>query len=397
LAPAGRSTRSGAFESEAREVLARLMVTVARLLASSKAPLPRATDLQRALHIRAPLAWQVFRWATADDPFATVAFIPNPEAMSKVLAASTRAGFDKRAIAGLERAYAELGTFIEHQAGDRGTFDAMIAALGNGAAPQVDLKHRRAAYRANMQIWGMSARSMYAACIYHANDSASYASVVIKGFVELRALRSLSSIPLSKRYMQVQQSGVVMQPASEFIVLEDFCSDMGRSIQSVRYDNEIRESLHLKGVGRSSRTTVFIAVCVRHLPLTDPDDDLLAVGCSIQVPCEEIILDLLVPGHRSTRATPNVRVTGTIDDPMKAVNRQNTPDFRMPGHCTGKFLGSSFEVLRSPELPSCPELLRAAVRRVGWEGDRYDIYRSRIRFPVLHTYTSLEATMLKPV
>src|SRR5690606_4158053 len=86
------------FETEAREVLGRLRGAVEALVASAPEPITRATDLQHALGVRAPLAWQVYRWATADDPFGTVAFVPKPEAMAKVLAAARAARFDSSAV-----------------------------------------------------------------------------------------------------------------------------------------------------------------------------------------------------------------------------------------------------------------------------------------------------------
>lgn len=392
---------SGTFESEAHAVLTRLQTAVGALLVKDRKRITRAKDLQVALGVRGPLAWQVFRWATAEGPLATVMFIPKPEAMARVLEAAADAAYRPPMVRELERAYAEFAAFAESHAEDRASLDAMIAALGpvggGGATPGLSMTHRRAAYRANTQIWGLSARAMYAACIYHArgeDESAGYGSIMVKGFVGLHTLRPFTSIPLSKRYMEVEHGGVVNTAVTEFMIFEDFCSDMGEGVRSVREANEIHDTLRIRGVGSSSKTTVFVGVSVNELPMADPTDRTVAVGCSVQVPCEEIILDLLVPEDRSAKTTPNVTTLGVINDPLSGSARRDDPDCRLPGAHAGQYLGNTIESLRCDEIPSCPELIRAAIRRTGWTDPRYNIYRVRIPYPVLHSHAGLESMLI---
>ncbi len=390
-AASSQASRASAFEAQAGAILARLQSAVARLLGAGQTRVDRPTDLQRALAVRAPLAWQVYRWGTAGDPFATVTFIPKAEATAKVLAAAADAGFDAGVIAEVETAYAAFTAFVEHHADDRGAFDAMIAALGHGSTPQIEMKHRRAAYRANTQIWGVSTRTIYGACIYQSSDGGGVdESVVLKGLVELRALRAMASIPLTKRYMRVTQHGTVMEPSTEFMIFEDFCSDMGEGVRSVRYENEIHDTLHLRGIGSTSRTTVFVGAGVRDLPI--PEDG-LGVGCTIALPCEDVILDLAIPERLAPESEPRVFTTGVINDPMAAVQRTDDDAWRMPGRETGRCMGTAFEAMRCPEVPNCPELLRAAIRRMGWEESAYKLFRARIRYPVLHTHATLQAAV----
>ena len=81
------------FEKDAEDVLTHLRAALSRLVAAAPSVVKRATDLQRVLDVRTSLAWQVFRVATAKDPFDTVPHIPRAESMTKILEAARSKGF----------------------------------------------------------------------------------------------------------------------------------------------------------------------------------------------------------------------------------------------------------------------------------------------------------------
>lgn len=42
------------------------------------------------------------------------------------------------------------------------------------------------------------------------------------------------------------------------------------------------------------------------------------------------------------------------------------------------------DVPRMAEAPQYPEMVRHVLERMGWAGRRFDLYRARIEYPLLH-------------
>jgi hypothetical protein len=381
-----REQNAEQFEAAVKAVLIGLGDAVRRLVASSPTPIARATDLQRLWGLRS-LAWQVFRWSTADDPFASVPRIPQPEAMTKILAAARQAGFHSDSVADMERAYAGFIDFVSFHAGDRGTFDGMVSALGREASDRLEIQARRAAYRANARIWGLHAQGMYYAYIHQSGPTpVTCSSMFLKGWMGLRALRRMESLLLGKRKMNIRQTDMVTRPQSELIVLHDFCSPQGLEIRTLERDSVLQDSLYLSGIGRSTTTNCFVAVAARDWPV-DPNDDAPGVIGTVDVPSELLIVDLLIPVSHASPADPFVKIFGCLTDSRLALSCNE--EYRLPAKEAARYLGTSLDSLRSPELPSCPEMIYSALRQVGWRAPGYHLYRARIRYPILHSCVAL--------
>jgi hypothetical protein len=47
------------------------------------------------------------------------------------------------------------------------------------------------------------------------------------------------------------------------------------------------------------------------------------------------------------------------------------------------YLGKGPSVLYTADVPRYPELANYAFERLGWDGERFDVYRCRVEYPVL--------------
>jgi hypothetical protein len=363
---------------------------MSRLLAAAPTEVARASDLQRALKVRAPLAWQAFRLATASDPFGTVPHIPQAESMAKVLHAARKRGFRTEAVDAAASAYAEFDRFVDHHAGNRGTFDGMIAALGREASEQIGLRHRRAAFRANTQLWGFQARMRYSCCMRHPGASPGLMDTLsIRGWVALHALRDIPSIPLVRRDHFLTYRHAVSELEAQSLrpmLLEDFCSKPLPTIKTVREGNIAHEMLHLDAIGRTARVDCFIGDRTTDIPW----DVTAGMATMISTPCEELVMDFLTPCGSSQKAPVRTATFGSAGDVQQALTMADR--LTVPSKDSATYLGTSLEALDDPVLPRCPEMVGHVLRQAGLERMEFDIFRCRARFPILHTVVILEVT-----
>ena len=47
------------------------------------------------------------------------------------------------------------------------------------------------------------------------------------------------------------------------------------------------------------------------------------------------------------------------------------------------YLGKGPSVLHTPDVPRYAQMGRYVFERVGWDGDRFDVYRCRVEYPVM--------------
>jgi hypothetical protein len=375
-----------AFAKQVEGVLSRARAAAGELIHTAPSPIERATDLQRALDVAPALAWQLFRLATAPDAFSALEFLPRAGSMARLLGAAREHGFAIASIDTLAEVYEEFQALVRHHAGDRDTFDAMAAPLG-GVSGQIEQKHRRAVFRGNVQVWGFQASTLYRACILHQSATPGReAASLIAGFVSLRQLRPQSPIPLMRRRIVLEAHGELKEvKVTGPTVLEDFSTTGQGSIVRVSADGVEGDTLILNGVGRAASQTCFLSETVGEAPARNGAP--FSMGLLVSVPCETLLIDLLVQRGWST---PEEVAVGTYGNPSNVESAMTgSEQYLMPARETAAYLGTSLDALHAPEVARCPALIGHVLKRNGWDRTEFDIYRCRVRYPILHTAVSL--------
>ncbi len=390
-----KTTSADSFVTECRIALESLQLDVATLIASSPQPVQRATDLQASLSIRAPLAWQMFRLANAEAPMETVLHIPLADAMEKVLEAAHRRGFCQGAIRATATSYAKFNEMVALHAGDRATFDGMVSGLITGASEQIDLKVRRAAFRANSQLWGMRAQTTYR-CLIGAWDTApdSAPSVIIQGTRKVRALRPNQSLPICRRTVTVTSYGdsVDRTPSSTNAeILRDFCSpELPRIVSKIK-GSVAHDFLTFNAVGLTAELDVFVSTRLRSgMNSSEPE---MGVTSMVRLPSEEFIADLLVPAGVMDPKTARLRVCGCLEDVSAA--ETGPAEYVVPSDHQVEYLGRNIAALQTETIPFCADMIRYILRDTGQNRAEFDIFRCRIPYPTLHMCIGLSVTRLK--
>ncbi len=374
---------------QAAAVLVDLRDAVRRLVDSSPVPIRRAADLSRTLEVDAPLGWQVFRLAIATDPFAAVPYIPRAGSMDKVLRHAAERSFDGAAIEAARLAFDRFEEAIRRIAGGRGNFDAMVAALGREASGLIEVRHRGAAFRANTHVWGLSADTDHRVAVWHPGSWPGSEHVLsIFGKVNLRQLRPDAVLCLRSSVV-TDEGGASVHAFRTLSLVEGFGSDPPPAIEVVRDPDAVRQVVRPAGVGSAGAITFFIHELARDWNEGRAQTS-WGLRCLVNVPCKVMILDMLVPRGWSAPATARLTTHGSLSNPASVV--ENAEPFLLPTRETVRHLGAGqqgLEAMHTPEVPRCPEMIRAMLRRVEWEGAAFDVYRCRIRYPILHSMVAL--------
>jgi hypothetical protein len=383
------ATPVGRFEEEAAHVMARIRREFGRLIEALPGSPRRAGDVQRILGVDKALGWQIFRVGTEAQPLEAAPLIPRPAPMAKALRAASERGVPPAVIAAARDAADAFERLVERHAGDRGSFDAMARGLQDGSAEQIHLKERRAAFRANSSIWGLSALASYSCITYHDGERAgTQDSTLVIGHAGLRKLRPGVNASIGYQW-SVRKStdtsggvGVRVTPNRGAEFLEQFSTRPLPPLVTREIEPGAMETaFQLEGVGRSGAITYF----VRHIARAASDDKSAGWwggNMLCRVPTEVGVYDVMIPCGWCDPSTATVTVYGNLQDVSRVVQR-NEAD-RLPVAGVISHLGNDLDRLQTPVVPRCPEMIAAVLRGMGWERTRFDLYRCVVQYPILH-------------
>ncbi|HVZ16650.1 MAG TPA: hypothetical protein VG897_06015, partial [Terriglobales bacterium] len=375
----------------------------ARLLDSAPSHVERATDLQRMLDLDTQLGWQIFRLASATEPFSPVQFIPGPGSVTRVLRLAKERGFHPSAVEEAEQIHCDFLRLVAEHAGDRETFDAMIAGLNRGSSSLIDTKLRRNTFRMNVQIWGAMAKVRYDCVIYSLTEQPGVERcAVLGGFLGLRRLREIPAIPVMKHARIVRypdshgdwkdQPGTAWE---KFSLINEFCSTPLPDIQTVVEDDTSSEMLQLEGIGKTAEATCF---AYNGLPATPPQAAFTEWGTlkTTTVPVEVQIIDLLVPRGLADLSSLRATTFGKLGDARApACLATRRAGFEMPIREPAQHLGVNIDGLHDRDLPCCADMVRHVLNALQLEKTEFDIFRCRVSYPILSTAVELRVDAAK--
>lgn len=378
------------FRQESLESLERLQADVRFLLDCSPIKVERARDLQRALGVRAPLAWQVFRFARSTSPAAMVDHIPYADSMLTVLKAAEEEGFGADAVERVRASYGRFERVVERHAGNRSTFEAMVSGMTGVASEQIEQRLRRSAFRANAQIWGAQCKLLYRCAIYGIGPEGSVTSVIIQGARRIRALRPMREIPVCRRTVTVTHAEGKAEQAPEVIraeLLEEFSSPGIPPLTEKKRGSFVHDYVTVRAVGLTAEIDLFLSTKLRSgITENEPEAGLTSM---VRVPSEWFVADMIVPAGEFDAGSARWRVGGCLEDVSAA---ENAPaDLLLKGPEPAEHLGCDLEAMNDELMPRCAEMMRYVLRDLGRSRGVFDIFRCKVRYPMLHTSIGLLA------
>jgi hypothetical protein len=398
-----------ALGAEASRVLGKVCEALAGVLESLPGQPSRAVDVARVLKVHAPLAWQAFKMAGTTEPLAAVKYLPTSNQLSRLIQAADDAGAGKGAVATARRAATDLDGFMSAHARDRREFESLMCSLSRdaGGGSQIDMKHRRLLVRSNSHVWGIQARTGYAAMIVHENEAGAGTTVMIGGYVGLHVLRA--DVPMScavrtgvRSPSQVVEGaepteGRVIKPAAPMAPMGETRlipplpgaavggTDKGlRLVTSGHEDGEAVSMIRFPGIGRRAAVSFFLEQAYESAAGRAAQDG-HSLASQVRVPSETLVLDLLVPSAAegqepfgAARVTTYGRRQG-----VDRVWERRAIDV-LPTNEQASSVRGVVDVPPTQDVPRVPEIIRHVLKERGWYGEKFDLFRCRVEYPILH-------------
>ncbi|MGD8451535.1 MAG: hypothetical protein PVJ57_06925 [Phycisphaerae bacterium] len=405
LTPTAPSPEEQTFEAETAAAVQRLRTTLAELIAGVRGRVSKATDLQRALGVDMNVCCKMLRVISASGPLSASLHLPGIMALRMFLKAARKAGVREPAVEAAAQATDEFEELVNKHADDRTTFDSMVSALvDDEEAAQITFQHRRATFRGQRHLFGLDVQVHMKCLIVQPSeqDPRLLDLANVTGFVSLRRLRpTRAPIVLTPAYTMnddgtlrnVQREPLIPTPdqTAGVALLRDFCSEPTLRLQTVPgAPGRVYGELAGVGVGKTAAVT-----CVEgHLNraavprFREPGNEVGAHLAEMRIPCETLLLDLVIREDTCGPINPTARVSA---DHLAEVQPPGTfaPWQRIEPFAPVACLGRGPSVLYTPDYPRYPELGRYAFEQLGWDGDRFDVYRCRIEYPILPSTVAL--------
>ncbi|MCH7700488.1 MAG: hypothetical protein IID37_02255 [Planctomycetes bacterium] len=391
-------------------MLRRLQGTFGEIIESLPPQGGSAQQIDQVLHIGKTLAWRVAKVAQTTDPFAAAQYVPGQAALRTFLTSASKAFVPASLVERATHAFADFEQLIRVHAGDRASLEMMLASCAKTDRGTSDLLHRRAAFRANSYIWGVQAKGHLRTVLIQPGDDPRLIHIAsVKGFFELRQLRA--NAPFVMRSVRCFDSdGVVRQaftpspldPGSEetegISLLEDFCSRPLPKMRAVDVGGGFRHwELIGNGIGDTAAITC-VEGDVAHDTASRYRNEHNPFGLTtvmVGIPSEVLIVDFLIREDTFGPIAPEAAVYGRLQgtSPVPGSNRESQ---RLSMGESVIYLGKGPAVLHSPDVPKYPDMARYIFDRLGWDGERFDVYRCRIEYPVVPSSVELRFDLPEP-
>lgn len=382
-----------AFVTAAETAFTHVRNVMTRLIAAmpESAAITRAVHLQRALDTDASLAWRVFKIASSTDPFEVVDYFPAMGQIDTLVEALQKKGVPDNIIADVQAAAAKYAELLHTYAGNRDSLMMMVNSLRPNKGNLVDEKCRKAAFQQNTLVWGRQLDLQLSCCIMLPNrGSDRVTQAVVAGMVGFHEVRP-------DRGPKFKMQPVFYDPKSgtdqrflnvvpDHQLLSDFCS----ASLDVQFRQEDAENVNiyvkLPDLGRQAAIDYFQLFT----STGEHDFSNARLVTSISYPTVVLHQDLLLPASRVARSINACVYESTYESEKKTVEQLGPEDI-MPIEISPAYLGAYSDVPPALGIPQYSEMMRVVLNHLGLEGQQFDIYRSRLTYPVMHTRISLGA------
>lgn len=388
---------SSPFPLDAERAIRSAQRAFAELIEGAGLEGARAVDLARSLSLDKTLAWKISRFTLGDDPCIAFKHLPGPGGVEIVVKAAQSHGVGQSRLEAARNAHAELSAFVRRHAGDRRSFEAMLA--GARRDPRAEAEEHKAYYQAGAAIWGVRASAQFLTLAIRPSETDADAldCVSLSGFVDLERLRS--DVPWVLRRLRVHNddgslstsfrrepldptgASVPDGGARPLSLMPEYCSKpLPRIRQRLGASGWLYDELVPGPVGRRGAVTVISGErYLSALPRFRSDDN--AEGryiLTVRTPVEHVQFDLLLHPDLTNFRWPTRSVIGNLEERIsseRVEGRELMPD-RPADSVDGRDGQSTGRVSVSAAL------LADGFARAGWESpDSYRHYRVALDHP----------------
>ncbi len=342
--------------------------------------------MQRQLGVGNTICWQVYRIINADSLFGAARHAPLPQAIAQFLDAAERVGASPAVLGDVRGAADGFRTFMKKHADDQASFDTLIAGVGGDDGEEViQVRHRRAAYRAESHIWGFQRDVSAMVAFVRPSDAKGTLDVAMVlcqvGYRRLRVNASATVAAFGAADVWGSKLRALDADAMEKYhcpLVPEFCSSPVPALERVPLANgPVVYRLDDTSLGRGGSKDLTLGfVSYREEPDTVDGRPSLVLNNFFFCPTARVVLDVFldrtVLGHRMPSVTTRLGNYGD-DDPRGhplPLGERVLP------------LGSADRELTCPDIPNYPQLIRHTAQKTGWPLGQFDHFRVTLDYPI---------------
>jgi hypothetical protein len=391
----GASANDEAFATAITPVMETMRDALAAAVDALPETIQHAADLRRALSLDSRLSTQIMRVARAADVLRVASHVPGPPSMKRFIEALRVHGTGAELVESIERAFAVFERTVETQAGDRVSFDSIVANLGAHGHDALELQHRRAAFRAMSHLLGMQMHAYARACIFCRAPGGRVDMAQLRAFLSVRRLRPRTPVPLFSANVLATHTrgdtplyvreaiGHELAPGSGLGVVESLSSPASTQVRLVEEMGMLSTELHGAGLGASASADLYFGYVDRAVPIHEAKDpENIGINHSFMIPAERFVMDFMCERGLMTSEMPSGLIYLSRGGRMPVMHR---PDDLLHMQPSVKRVRSLDRLTRDTSLGAYGEALQMTLDRMGWTERRFDIFRVELDFPVMGT------------
>lgn len=291
----------------------------------------KPTLIGRTLGVDKTLAWKVARFVEDPDAVGAARHMPGSAGVEILLKAASAHGVGEGCVRAVREADGRLREFVRRHAGDRRSFEAMLAA--GGRDDRIEFEERKALYKSGSAIWGVRARvqMLMLALRPSERDPASIDMLQLSGMFDFERLRE--DVPWIIRRLTMRRSdeharqdtGFAREPLDPdgvppgggLALVRKYCSSPTPEIRQFRAeDGTVYDEIAPGPVGRHGAVSFVAGEVYRAaLPLHWSKDNREGrYKLTVRTPVEAVVFDVLVHPALAHFGDAEVRVHGLLED-----------------------------------------------------------------------------------
>ena len=382
------------FSNEAVICVRRAQAAVSDLLSGAGLGGARPTEVGRTLGVDKTLAWKMARFSESNDLVKAVKHIPGTGGIEIMLKAAADAGVSNDRIEAVRTADQAFREFVRQHAGDRRSFEAMLAA--GGRDEKIELEERKSFYQSGSAIWGVRARlQMLCLCLRPSEHNPDRIDVLqVSGFYDFERLRP--DVPWIMRRLwtsdtegtndtNFKREPICPEAATgtALPVIPDFSTHPLPEINQFRgNDGVLYDEIAPGRVGKHGAVTCVTGErYLEALPRYRTEDNTFGrYELILRTPVESVLFDIYLHESLENFSDFKYSLYGLLED-RPGVGSGKTHDRPIEEAHNAQRLGSP-PIVQCRRAPEYADLLRFAFGRAGWGGiDEFRGYRCELEYP----------------
>ncbi len=382
----------GAFVASATSRLRAAQAAMTDLLEEAGLVGAKPTQIGRTLGVDKTLAWKISRFVGDEQAVGAARHMPGSAGVEIVLRAAAAHGVGSPRVRAMRDADRSLRDFMRRHAGDRRSFEAMLAK--GGRDDRIESEERKALYKSGSAIWGVRARAqaLMLALRPSERDPGRIDVLQLGGMFGFERLRE--DVPWIIRRLTnttdtgSAETGFVREPLDPegatgggLPLAPRFCTGAMPEIRQFRAeDGTLYDELAPSAVGRHGAVTFVTGEIYRGaIPMAwSATNTQGRYKLTVRTPVEVVMFDLLLHRDLTHFGEPEMRVLGLLED--RPSGGGSAPGALYDAE-EARRLGSP-PVMQTTRIGGYPGMVGEALEMAGWGGlDSYRGYRAELEFP----------------